>query len=308
MTTLGVVVPTHDTRELTLRCLASLTRLETDAAVMVVDDGSSDGTAAAIRERFPAVGVLRHDTPKGFTAAANAGLAAAPGELLLLLNSDTEVEGGWAAAVRAFDAEPHLGVAGARLLYPDGRRQWSGGRAPTPAWLFAQASGAAAAMARVPGWRRLKAEGGNGGRGVDWVPAAAMCLRRETWQEIGPFDPRFDLYCQDTDLCLRAAAAGWQVALLEELRVVHLLGGTITAGAGRRRYDPARMWPDLVRLAAVHGDPRAARRALVLGARCRLLARRLLRPTVAAAEREGWDRDTTAYRAGLEALLNLGGS
>src|SRR6185369_3384658 len=124
----------------------------------------------------------------GFTRAANLGLARASGEILLLLNSDTEVDAsGLAALSAAFAAEPRLGAAGADLYYPDGSPQWSGGRAPTLAWLFALASGAPALFRRLPFYRRLKPPGARGGA-VEWVTGAALAVRRAAWEQAGPLD------------------------------------------------------------------------------------------------------------------------
>ena len=158
---LSVVVPSRDTRDLTLACLASLAAPVGAGAetieVILVDDASGDDTAAAVAARHPEVRVLRNDTAVGFTASANRGLAAARADLLLLLNSDTEIEaGGLAALLAAFAARPGLGVAGAHLLYPDGRAQWSGGREPGLLWSFALASGLPPLLGRLPGYRRLK--------------------------------------------------------------------------------------------------------------------------------------------------------
>jgi N-acetylglucosaminyl-diphospho-decaprenol L-rhamnosyltransferase len=162
---LSVVVPSRNTRELTLACLAAI-----DAAaaaqpgpgaieVVVVDDGGDDGTAEAVGERFPAVRLLRCERQVGFTRAANRGLQAAAGDVLLLLNSDTEVAAGGeglAALLALFAAEPRLGIAGAALRYPDGSPQWSGGGEPTAVWLFALASGLAELLGRLPLYRRLR--------------------------------------------------------------------------------------------------------------------------------------------------------
>ena len=274
--TLSVVIPTHDTRELVLACLAALAAAAPPPdEVIVVDDGSSDGTAAAVAASYPAVRLLRHERPLSFTASANAGAALAGGDLLLLLNSDTEVaRDALGALLAAFRDDPRLGIAGAALLYPDGSPQWSGGRVPDGRWLFALASGIAHRLGGSARWRRRRPVSGHGNGGeVDWVTGAALAVRRSLWRELGGFDPRFALYAQDLDLCLRARALAWRVAVVPDSRVVHHHGATIGkpsregASAGGdsaatvARLDAPRLWADLVRWAAKQGGPAGARRA-----------------------------------------------
>ncbi|MFY9820624.1 MAG: glycosyltransferase family 2 protein, partial [Thermoanaerobaculia bacterium] len=236
---LSIVIPTHDTRELTLACLASLFRSPVPGMeVLVVDDASRDGTAEAVQEQFPQVVVQRHETAERFTRAANHGLARAGGDILMLLNSDTEVEAkGLAALPAIFEQEPALGIAGALLHYPGGSPQWSGGREPTPAWFFALASGLPALLRRLPFYRRLRPLAGPGPVRVDWVTGAAMAFRRQVWDAAGPLDEGFRFYAQDLDFCLRARRAGWEVAVRPELRVLHHHGATIgqDPGASRRQ-------------------------------------------------------------------------
>jgi hypothetical protein len=315
--TLSAVVPTRDTRELTLRCLACLEAGGVPGLeVVVVDEASGDGTAAAVAARFPAVRVVANPRPLGFAAAANRGLAAARGELLLLLNSDAEVDpGALAALVAAFALEPRLGVAGARLRYPDGTPQWSAGREPSPAWLFALASGLPALLARLPGWRRLVPPSGAGGgpgaahdplRPAAWVTGAALALRREVWDACGPLDEGYRFYGQDLDLCLAARDAGWRVAVVSGFTAVHHHGATVAGGepAGdRRRHDL--LWADLVRWAAKRRGPAGGRRAadaLIWGARLRLAARAAARPWVAPWGLNEWRRRSDAVRAALAAV------
>jgi len=306
----SIVIPTHDTRDLVLRCLASLDASPVPGGleVILVDDASRDGTAEAVGQRHPAVVVLRNETPQRFTRSANRGLARARGEILLLLNSDTEVApGGLASLLEVFAREPRLGIAGARLHYPDGSPQWSGGREPSLAWFFALASGLPALLARLPLYRRLKPLDAHGPARVDWVTGAAMAFRRAVWEAAGPLDEGFRFYAQDLDFCLRARRAGWQVAVRPELQVLHHHGATIGRAPGARgRQHPGLLWSDLLRWARKHhgaGWAARAETALRAGGALRLGARRLARPFVSAATRQSWREDDRALRAALAILL-----
>jgi len=305
---LSIVIPTHDSRELTLACLASLFRSPVAGMeVVLVDDASRDGTAEAVRELFPGVLVERHETPERFTRSANDGIARTTGEILLLLNSDTEVEpNGLKGLLAVFAREPELGIAGALLHYPDGSPQWSGGREPSLAWFFALASGLPALLQRLPFYRRLKPLAAPGPATVDWVTGAAMALRRPVWEVVGPLDEGFRFYVQDLDFCRRARRMGWGVAVRPELRVLHHHGATIgrEPGASRRQQHEL-LWTDLLRWARKqHGERWAARAgaALRVGAVLRLAGRRLASPFVAPRRREEWKEDAKALRRALAAI------
>jgi N-acetylglucosaminyl-diphospho-decaprenol L-rhamnosyltransferase len=310
---LSIVVPSRNTRDLTLRCLDSIAAAAPAAEVVVVEDGgdaASDGTAEEIAVRHPRVAVIRSPAQLGFTRAANLGLARTRGEVLLLLNSDTEVDAaGVTALLDEFGSRPRLGVAGADLHYPDGAPQWSGGREPSLAWLFVLASGAAAPLSRLPLYRRLRPLGAPAGssREVEWVTGAAMAIRRAAWEEAGPFDEGFRFYGQDLDLCSQLRRAGWEVALLPGFRVLHHHGATIGRETGARggRQHPELLWTDLLHWARrQRGErwARHARRALMAGGALRLLTRRLAAVSVTAADRPAWEQDGEAYRRALHAL------
>jgi N-acetylglucosaminyl-diphospho-decaprenol L-rhamnosyltransferase len=305
---LSIVIPTHDTRELTLRCLDSLFASPLPGMeVILVDDVSRDGTAAAVRERHPKVIVLRNQEPARFTGSANRGLARAEGELLLLLNSDTEVlPGGLEQLAGGFARKPWLGIAGALLHYPDGSPQWSGGREPSLAWFFALASGLPALLAKLPLYRRARPLDAAGPRTVDWVTGAAMAFRRKVWKAAGPLDEGFRFYAQDLDFCVRVRRAGWWVQVRPEFQVLHHHGATIGRDAGaRNRQHPELLWSDLLRWARKHhGAPWAARAetALRTGARLRLAAHRLAGPFAGAEVRAAWRQDDAVARGALAAL------
>ncbi len=260
---LSVVIPTFDTASMTLRCCrAVLASMPDGSEVIVADDGSRDGTAEMLARELPSVQVVRMESNCGFAPAANRGVKAANGRIIVLLNSDAFVgEGALRAILEAFDADHTLGVAGARLLNEDGTPQWSGGPTPTLPWMIGVVSGAGS-LARF--FRRQTT--GATRREVDWVSGAAMAFRREVWNVAGPLDERYRFYCQDIDLCLRARDAGWQVRIVENARVVHGLGGTI-AGDNALRHDPELLWPDLLDWGTTHYGRRwaFAARIILLG-------------------------------------------
>jgi GT2 family glycosyltransferase len=291
MPDLSVVIPTFNTASMTLRCCrAVLASMPEATEVIVADDGSSDGTAELLAREAPSVRIVRLESNRGFAPAANHGVAAASGRVIVLLNSDAIVEeGALTAILSAFDADPILGIAGARLLNEDGTPQWSGGRTPTLAWMIGVVSGAGPLAhffrrrvprkkhrqeclchKQLPMWHRHSCLCSRSE--VDWVSGAAMAFRREVWEAAGPLDERFRFYCQDIDLCLRARKTGWRVAVIENARVVHSLGGTV-AGHSALQHDPERLWPDLLDWGTAHYGRRwslVARLVLVLVAWLRI--------------------------------------
>jgi N-acetylglucosaminyl-diphospho-decaprenol L-rhamnosyltransferase len=277
---LSVVIPTFNTAQMTLRCCrAVVASLPSNAEVIVADDGSTDGTAELLAREAPSVRLVRLESNRGFASAANRGVAASSGKIILLLNSDAIVDGDAIRAfLAAFNDDPKLSVAGARLLNPDRTPQWSGGAVPTLAWMIGVVSGAGH-LAHLVGRRGPRVQ-----RDVDWVSGAAMAFRREVWDAAGPLDERFRFYCQDIEFCLRARDAGWRVAVIEEARVVHAIGGTVAA-AGALQHDPERLWPDLLAWGGRRYGPRwmfIARTVLMMTAALRIAGRAIRRRDNAA--------------------------
>jgi len=293
---------------MTLRCLEGAAPLvEQGAEMVVVDDGSRDGTAAAVGARWPGAVVLVNAEAGGFGAAANRGLREARGDVLLLLNSDTEIDASTVSLVlEAFARDARLGAAGAELRNPDGTPQWSAGAAPTRSWLFGLATGLPGLLGRVPGYRRLRPTGSAQRGRVDWVSGAAVAIRRAAWAEVGPFDESYGFYGQDLDFCLRLRAAGWGVRVVPGWRVVHLGGATIGAreGAAGGRH-PGLLWTDLLRWGEKrHGAQwaRTAARAMRVGAALRLAGRAALAPFVPPSRRAAFAAETEAHRRARSAL------
>ncbi len=232
---LSVVIPVHNRADLAAQCLAALARWTTPLEILVVDDGSTDPGVPLLHrtglgeQDGHAWRWLRNPEARGFSAAINRGLAEATGDLLLLLNSDAEVTEGGDHRIRdAFTEDRRqggqLGALAARLVYPNGLPQWSGGAFPTHLWLFALASGLGrGARFRV---RKGPPSGFTGGT-VDWAPGAALAISREAFETVGPFDESYRHYAQDLDYCQRLARAGRKVRVLADWIVVHHLGGSV---------------------------------------------------------------------------------
>ena len=313
-TRISVIVPTLDTRALATACVDSVFASPLPAGVeleiVIVDDGSRDGTAEAFTAR-PGVRVVKNEEPTGFSRAVNRGVAASTGDLLVLLNSDATVEPrSLSVIVGAFEAEPSLGIAGAVLRYPDGSPQWSGGREPDLLWLFAQASAFPALLGRLPAWRRVKPLHPDSPVDVGWVSGAAMAVRASVWRDLGPFDANYGFYGQDLDFCLRARDHGWRVRILPGFQALHHRGATISARGETAigSADLGLLWSDLVLWAGKRRGPvfaRRARSALRAGSLLRVAARAFALPFVAAPRRSDWRRETEAVSAGRAALRVL---
>jgi len=181
--------------------------------VLLVDNASQDGSADFVAQRFPTVEVIRNEKNLGFAGGMNVGLRYAEGEILTLLNQDTEVPEGWLAElVKAMGVDEGVGIVGCKILYPDGRTiQHAGGFIDYPL-----------GFGRHYGYREIDEGQYDEKREVDYVTGAAMGLRRSLLGEVGGFDEAFfPAYFEDVDLCLRARSAGYKVVYVPSAVVIH---------------------------------------------------------------------------------------
>jgi len=225
---LSVITVTHNGREMALRTLRSALGAADSVAVewFVVDAGSTDGTPDAIERELAQVRVLRRDN-RGFAASNNVALEQARGRYVLLLNPDVEIRPGTLGElVAAMDERPSLGLASVVQHGADGALQPSIRRFPSPL----RSLGEALFAAHWPAMRTLQeletrprryAEE----REVDWLVGAFLIARREAVQDVGPLDERFFLYSEEIDWCYRFRQAGWPVAHLPGIAIVHHCGG-----------------------------------------------------------------------------------
>jgi hypothetical protein len=228
VTDLSIVVVTWNTRELAARCLAAAlrevarSRPRLACELIVVDNGSRDGTPEAVRESFPAARLVALARNLGFAAGANRGLAAARGRFALLLNSDAWLlPGALERAVAYLDAHPDVAVVGPRLLRPDGRPRSSAHRFPRLASELVPPG-----LLALPSRFRSRRASGGGPADVEAVRGAALFLRRGLLRRVGALSEHYFFFLEETEFCWRVRAAGLRVVLLPGARVVHLSGGS----------------------------------------------------------------------------------
>jgi hypothetical protein len=233
----SVIVVSFNTRDLLRKCLTSLreecTRLPegVSAEILVVDNGSRDGSADMVAAEFSGAGVpirlIRSDVNLGFGAANNRAIEAAQGRYLVLLNSDAFFHSG--ALVRAIahmETDPSAGVGGGRLVGRDGAWQPAARMFPSVLRDAFVLTGLASRFPRSHFFSAAERTWADPAvaADVDWVTGAFMILRREALAEAGLFDPAFFHYCEEVDLCRRVKAAGFHVRYWAEIVVTHLHG------------------------------------------------------------------------------------
>lgn len=228
---LSIVIVNWNVKELLRGCLNSILAAEPAGGpaleILVVDSASTDGSAAMVRAEFPRARLIASDRNLGYAGGNNAGAAAASGRYILLLNPDTEVRpGALARLVSYMDSRPRVGAAGPQLLWPDGSIQSSRRRFPTLGSLFWEST---LLEQWFPGNRYARAYHMDDRsplepQAVDWVVGAALLVRRQAWQQVGPLEETFFMYFEETDWCRRCARAGWEVHYLPQARIVHYEG------------------------------------------------------------------------------------
>jgi GT2 family glycosyltransferase len=209
----AAVIVNWNGREDTLACLRALAAGERPPdRVIVVDNGSADGSVEAVRADFPAVEVLALARNVHFAAGANAGMRRAlawGADAVWVLNNDTiPALGTLGEMLRAFDASPEVGIAGARLVHPG---------SPPRVVVGARCDFRTGAIIEPI----LSPDHEGDWLDVDYVWGCAMLIRADVLRAIGHFDESLVAYFEDTDLCLRARAAGWRTATAVRAVVRH---------------------------------------------------------------------------------------
>jgi N-acetylglucosaminyl-diphospho-decaprenol L-rhamnosyltransferase len=262
---LSVIIVNWNTRDLLAACLRSLAApdgMPAGTEVIAIDNASTDDSRSYVREHFSWVRLMDNSTNSGFAAATNRGLAAARGDYLLLLNSDTEVRPGALAAMTAFlAAHAHVGIVGADVRNPDGSLQPCAGGAPSLLSETVSVLGLDRRLRPLVALRRAPPQPG-AFLPRDWVLGAALMIRRDAYEQIGPLDTGYFFYSEEVDWCMRARKHGWEVGTLVGARVLHHGGGSARRTSDRMR--PA-LFRSKIRYLTIHEGHGSARlfRAIV---------------------------------------------
>ncbi len=224
---LSILIVSYNTCEMTLACLESLyeTEINMSYEVIVVDNDSLDGSQAEIAARFPSVRMIALKENIGFARANNLAAKYASGEYILLLNPDTVILGDAIKRVVKFAArKPGFRVYGGRTLYADGRLN------PTSCWgsmtLWSLTCNTFGLRKLFPNSQLFNPEGIGGWqrdtvREVGVVTGCFLLIERSLWERLAGFNPKYFMYAEEADLCMRARALGARPIICPEATIIH---------------------------------------------------------------------------------------
>ncbi|UCE98821.1 MAG: glycosyltransferase family 2 protein [Planctomycetota bacterium] len=227
----SIVIVSWNTCDILRDCLESV-YLETkgvQSEVIVIDNGSSDGSAEMIKKEFSAVNLIVNEENRGFAAANNQGMAIAQGRYVLLLNSDTIVLNNVISKTISFaDNHPEAAVVGCRVMNPDKSLQPTCFMFPSILNMLLSASylyklfpkSKFFGREQMTWWDRSDI------REVDVVTGCFMLVRQEAIKQVGTMDEQFFMYADETDWCYRFRQAGWKVLFTPDAEIIHLGGAS----------------------------------------------------------------------------------
>ena len=229
---MSVLVVSYNTKNLTLECLHSIIEQTPDVSseIIVVDNASRDGSAEAIRNEFPTVQLSALDENIGFARATNLAARSAQGRYVVLVNPDTVVlDRALERLHTSMEAHPRAGAGGGRTLLGDGSLDPGSCWGRMTLWsTFCAAVGLSAMFPRsevfdpesLGRWERDTVQS------VEVISGCLLIMRRKLWNRLGGFDPRFFMYCEDADLCLRVQQAGLECQIYPDAVIVHYSGAS----------------------------------------------------------------------------------
>lgn len=266
---LSVIIVNYNVRPFLENAVVSIRKAikGIEGEIFVVDNASDDGSVKMVRSKFPKVRLLANTKNVGFAAANNLALTRARGKYILLINPDTVVqENTLRAMIDFFDQNPDVGLAGCKILNPDGTFQLPCRRSfPTPWVAFTKITGLSALFpnTRIFGRYNLTYLDPNETYEVDAVSGSFMFLRRDVYEKVGGLDESFFMYGEDLDWCYRIQQAGWKIFYVHSTQIVHYKGESVR----RSDLDELRLFYDAMhRFVQKHmSSPTLARIILRMG-------------------------------------------
>lgn len=236
MPDLTISIIANNNRDLLMGCIGSIyeTKGGMGVEVVVVDNLSSDGSAEAVRGRFPDARLIVNDKKEGFSANHNKAIRASDAPFILILNDDTVLhEGALQLMVDFLKANPQAGAVGGFLQNPDGTPQYTGRAAPTLLAAAMISLGLHRLFPDNPVTAKYFRKKGDYAEveEVEGINGAALMVRREVVERVGLLDEGFFLFCEDVDWCMRMREAGYRLYFLPGARITHYRG----ASTGGRR-------------------------------------------------------------------------
>ncbi|HCJ52678.1 MAG: hypothetical protein A2898_04220 [Candidatus Kerfeldbacteria bacterium RIFCSPLOWO2_01_FULL_48_11] len=223
---LSIIILNYKTRGLLRQCLRGIEQYSLSLAyeVIVVDNASRDGTREMMVEEFPHTLFIETPVNIGFAGGMNRGIRKSRGTYVLLLNTDVAIlDNAIGKMFEYMENHPRVGIAGPRLINPDGSVQLSCYRFPTfmtALWRRTPFGKLPAVKRRLQKYLMLDFDH-TVSSAVDWVLGACMIVRRQTFNKIGLLDERYFLYVEDTDWCRRCWQANWEVHYIAHAEMVH---------------------------------------------------------------------------------------
>ncbi len=225
---LSIIIINWNTKQLLMDCLASIYKTVRDISfeLIVVDNGSTDGSVEAVSAKYPGVIIILNSSNQGFARANNAAMKNMHGKYALLLNSDTLVkESSLEKLFACMEQHPESGMCGPQLLNADGSKQNSVGEFPTLVTAFLSKTLAHLLVPRAPQkMSRTKHSDFQGPLAVECIIGACMMVRKTSIDAVGMLDEDYFFLYEETDWCLRMQKSGWLVFYLPDAEIVHLDG------------------------------------------------------------------------------------
>jgi|GEM_PF-1322519 len=231
---LSIIIVSWNCLSYLQKCLRSIlsSSLSFPLEIIIVDNGSSDGTVETIKLAYPQVKIIANQSNLGFPRACNQGLKVSSGTFLLLLNPDTELNfDTLEKSVTFLENHPEIGLMGVKIKRPDGRIQLHGGRAfPTLFSLICNSLGLDRAFPSLKIFSSLDLTFWNhaSSQEVDMISGTFMLFSRQVYEELGGLDERLPLFFEDMEFCWRVKQSGRKIYYLAETEIVHHSGASST--------------------------------------------------------------------------------